>query len=417
MVPKKSGDVRICVDLKPLNERVLRETHPLPGVDETLAQLTGATVMSKLDANSGFWQIPLAKESRELTTFITPFGRYCFNKLPFGISSAPEHFQKRMSTILDGLVGVLCLMDDILIFGKDQKEHDVRLTTALERIQAAGVTLNKDKCEFNKTSLTFLGHTIDGKGISPDPQKTAAINKMASPKSTSELRCFMGMVNQLGKFSPRIAELSKPMRELLSSKRAWNWGPAQEESFVKVKAELTAHTVLALYDPQADTKISADASSHGLGAVLLQNQKKEWRPVAYASRSMSETETRYAQIEKEALAITWACEKFSTYILGKHISIETDHKPLVPLLGHKPLVPLLGNKHLDNLPPRVLRFRLRLMRFSYSIQHVPGKLLYTADTLSRAPLREEYDTQTLQRQSEVESFINTITSQLPASQQ
>ena len=408
VVPKKSGDVRICVDLKPLNESVLRETHPLPGVDETLAQLTGATVMSKLDANSGFWQIPLAKESRELTTFITPFGCYCFNKLPFGISSAPEHFQKKMSNILEGLAGVLCLMDDILIFGKDQKEHDVRLTAALERIQAAGITLNKDKCEFNKTSLTFLGHTIDGKGISPDPQKTAAINKMASPKSTTELRRFMGMVNQLGKFSPRIAELSKPMRELLSSKRAWNWGPAQEEAFAKVKAELTAHTVLALYDPLADTKISADASSHGLGAVLLQKQKQDWRPVAYASRSMSETETRYAQIEKEALAITWACEKFSTYILGKHISIDTDHKPLVPLLG---------NKRLDNLPPRVLRFRLRLMRFSYSIQHVPGKLLYTADTLSRAPLREDSDAQTLQRQSEVESFINTITSHLPASQQ
>ena len=202
VVPKKSGGVRICVDLKPLNESVLRETHPLPDVDETLAQLTGATVMSKLDANSGFWQIPLAKYSRELTTFITPFGRYCFNKLPFGISSAPERFQKRMSTILDNLPGVLYLMDDILIFGKDQKEHDARLTTPLERIQAAGVTLNKDKCEFNKTSLTFLGHTIDGKGISPDPQKTAAISKMVSPKSTKELRRFMGMVNQLGKFSP-----------------------------------------------------------------------------------------------------------------------------------------------------------------------------------------------------------------------
>ena len=211
VVPKKSGDVRICVDLKPLNESVLRETHPLPGLDETLAQLTGATVMSKLDANSGFWQIPLSKDSRELTTFITPLGRYCFNKLPFGISNAPEHFQKRMSTILDGLTGVLCLMDDILIFGKD---HNTRLTAVLERIQAAGVTLNKDKYEFNKTSLTFLGHIIDEKGISPDPQKTAAISKMASPKSTTELiniRCFMGMVNQLGKFCPRIAELSKPM--------------------------------------------------------------------------------------------------------------------------------------------------------------------------------------------------------------
>ena len=123
---------------------------------------------------------------------------------------------------------------------------------------------------------------------------------------------------------------------------------------------------------------------------------------------MSETETRYAQIEKEALAITWACEKFSTYILGKHIGIETDHKPLIPLLG---------NKHLDNLPPRVLRFRLRLMRFSYSIQYVPGKLLYTADTLSRDPMRgKDIDPQTLEKQSEVESFIATITSHLPASQ-
>ena len=408
VVPKKSGEVRICVDLKPLNESVLRETHPLPGVDETLAKLTGATVMSKLDANSGFWQITLSKDSRELTTFITPFGRYCFNKLPFGISSAPEHFQKRMSTILDGLAGVLCLMDDILIFGKDQKEHDTRLTAALEKIQAAGVTLNKDKCEFNKTSLTFLGHTIDEKGISPDPQKTDAISKMASPKSTTELRRFMGMVNQLGKFSPRIADLTKPMRELLSTKRAWSWGPAQEEAFAKVKAELTAHTVLALYDPQADTKISADASSHGLGAVLLQKTKQEWRPVAYASQAMSETETRYAQIEKEALAITWACEKFSTYILGKHISIETDHKPLVPLLG---------SKHLDNLPSRVLRFRLRLMRFSYSIQHVPGKLLYAADTLSRAPLRgNNSDPQALEKQSDAELFIATVISHLPASQ-
>jgi len=149
IVPKKSGDVRICVDLKPLNESILRETHPLPGVDETLAQFTGATVMSKLDANSGFWQISLAKDSRELTTFITPFGRYCFNKLPFGISSAPEHFQKRMSTILDGLAGILCLMDDILIFGKDQKEHDARLTATLERIQAAGVWTNVSSTKFH----------------------------------------------------------------------------------------------------------------------------------------------------------------------------------------------------------------------------------------------------------------------------
>ena len=146
VVPKKSGAVRICVDLKPLNESVTRETHPLPKVDDNLAQLAGASIFSKLDANSGFWQIPLAEKSRLLTTFITPFGLYCFNKLPFGISSAPEHFQKRMSTILEGLEGILCQIDDILIFGSDQKQHDERLVTALQRIQEAGITLNTEKC-------------------------------------------------------------------------------------------------------------------------------------------------------------------------------------------------------------------------------------------------------------------------------
>ena len=146
VVPKRSGDVHICVDLKPLNECVLREV--IPKVDDTLAQLSGASIFSKLDANSGFWQIPLANESKHLTTFITPFGRYWFNKLPFGISSAPELFQRRMGQILEGLPGVLCLMDDVVIFGKNQSEHDDRLKATLTRLEGAGVTLNPRKCEF-----------------------------------------------------------------------------------------------------------------------------------------------------------------------------------------------------------------------------------------------------------------------------
>ena len=142
---------------------------------------------------------------------------------------------------------------------------------------------------------------------------------------------------------------------------------------------MTKPTVLAMYDVKARTKISADASSFGLGAALLQHDGTDWKPVAYASRSLTETERRYAQIEKEALAVTWSCEKFRDYILGKQIELETDHKPLVPLLS---------NKRLDGLPPRVLRLRLRLDRYDYLISHVPGKLLYLADTLSRAPLAE-----------------------------
>ena len=166
---KKNGGIRICIDFKLLNNYVQREVHPLPKVDDVLAQLAGAKVFSKLDANSGFWQIPLAEQSRLLTTFITPYGRYCFNKLPFGICSAPEHFQKRMSQILEGLDGVLCQMDDVLLFGKNKEEHDVRLRAALEKLEAAGVTLNEEKCEFEKSRLLFLGHIIDEQGIHADP--------------------------------------------------------------------------------------------------------------------------------------------------------------------------------------------------------------------------------------------------------
>ena len=150
------------------------------------------------------------------------------------------------------------------------------------------------------------------------------------------------MVNQLGKSTPNLSSLSQPLRELLSSKRSWCWGPSQEESFRQVKLELTKPTVLSLYNPSAPSKVSADASSYGLGTVLLQETDTTWRPVAYASRSLSNTEKRYTQIEKEALVVTWACSKFSNYILGRPFLIETDHKPLVPILS---------TKHLDDLPP------------------------------------------------------------------
>ena len=254
------------------------------------------------------------------------------------------------------------------------QEHDRRLEKVLQQIQAAGATLNQEKCQFRKSSLKFLGHLIDQRGIRPDPDKTSAIAEMPTPQNLSDLRHFMGMINQFGKFSSKLAELTEPLRQLLSKKNSWSWGHPQDQAFAKVKLELMKPTVLALFDINADLKVSADASCFGLGAVLLQNTNSCWQPVAFASRVMTDTERRYAQVEKEALALTWACEKFSTYILGKKF---TDHKPLVPLLG---------TKHLDDLPPRVLRFRLRLSRFEYDIKHVPGKQLYTANTLSRAPI-------------------------------
>ena len=150
VVPKPNGKVRICVDLTKLNESVRRERHILPSVEQTLSQISGAKLFSKLDANSGFWQIELAKESAKLTTFITPFGRFCFNRLPFGITSAPEHFQRRMSETLSGLDGVVCLVDDVLVYGKSQQEHDQRLNAVLQCLTEAGLTLSREKSEFRK---------------------------------------------------------------------------------------------------------------------------------------------------------------------------------------------------------------------------------------------------------------------------
>ena len=404
-VPKKSGAVHICLDLKRLNQSVMREVYPLPKVDETLAQLSGATVFTCLDANSGFWQIPLSTDSQLLTTFITPFGRYCFNKLPFRISSAPKHFQMRMSRILGGLAGVVCQMDDVLIFGRNREDHDVRLEAALTRIKSAGITLNEDKCLFGQEKIQFLGHTIDKNGITADPSKVTAITEMKTPENISELGRFLGMANQLGKFTLRLATITQPLRELLSKKNSWGWTTSQEEAFIATKQELLKPTTLILYDPNAPTKVSADASSFGLGAVLLQHNANDWKPVAFASRSMTEVERRYAQIKKEVLAATWACEKFTNYILGAKFTIKTDHKPLVPLLS---------TTHLHNLPPRVLCFRLRLNRFNYDICHVPGKNLCTADTLSRAPVAEP-GPNSIAFQNKLEVYMHLIISSLPAS--
>ena len=411
VVPKADGRVRICVDLTRLNQAVRREVYQMPTVEETLGSLTEGSVFSKLDANSGFHQIVLNPESAKLTTFITPFGRYMFKRLPFGISSAPEHFQKRMDKELSGIEGVKCRMDDILIIGKDQAEHDKRLKQVLDRLVERKLTLNLEKCLFSQSRLQYLGQIIDSDGIRKDPSKIKAITDMAEPQNIADLRRFLGLVNHLMKFCPNLAETTKPLRDLLKKENAWVWGTAQQEAFRQLKVDMASDQVLALYDPEKETVVSSDASSFGLGAVLVQKQPSgEMRPVAYASRSMTETERRYAQIEKEALAITWALEHWAEFLIGMRFKVETDHKPLIPLFS---------TKLIDELPVRIQRFRMRLMRFDFAIAHVPGKLLYTADSLSRSP--QEGKTQEPKSwddlHDEVECYVNAVLVTLPASDQ
>ena len=191
VVPKSNGDVRICLDPSKLNESILREAHPLHSVDYTLAKLAGSTVFSKLDCNSGFRQIPLSEESAPITTFITPWGRYHFNVLPFGITPASEHFQKQLEMILKDCEGVCIEIDDILVHGKDTKEHDERLKKVLQKLEEANVTLNGDKCDFSKPEVHYLGHVINATGISADPKKfvpSQRCHHQTAPKRGAVLR-------------------------------------------------------------------------------------------------------------------------------------------------------------------------------------------------------------------------------------
>ena len=404
VVPKKSTGIRLCVDLTRLNDAVLREQYMLPAIDQMLARIAGAKVFSKLDCNSGFYQIQLSSQSMLLTTFTTPYGRFCYTRLPFGITSASEVYQKRMCSILEGLDGVLCLIDDVLIFGKDQAEHDARLLTVLNRFRQAHITLN-EKCEFSKSVLKFAGHVVSGDGISADPDKLSVVLNMAPPTNITEMRCFLGMANQLAKFSSSLADTSAPLRDLLRKDRTWCWDAVQQKVFDDVKKAMASAPVLALYDPNRTTIVSADSSSYGLGAELKQQQiDGTLRPDVFASRSLTDIERRYAQVEKETLALTWACEKLSDFLIGaQRFIFQTDHKPLTSLLSPQ--------RALDDVPPRIQRFRIRLMRFDFAIQYLPGSMLHSADALSRFP--QPNQPELISSSDVVERYVSVIINSLP----
>ena len=374
IAPKPGGKIRMCIDLTALNKSVQREVYPLPRISDMLTKLSEGRVFSKLDANSGFWQIKMDSESKLLTTFVTPWGRFCFKRMPFGISSAPEFFQREMEKILQGLEGVVCMMDDVLVFGSTPAEHWSRLRKVLEKISASGMTLKKEKCEFACSEVKFMGHIIGAAGIKPDPDKVKAILELEPPRNKTEGRRFTGMVNYLSKFSAKLAELCMPIYAVTGNKHDWYWGEDQKKAFKEIKFEISKAPVLSSFDIKKRHRVSADASKNALGAVLLQLNENLWQPVVYASRILSDAETRYAMVEKEALAATWACEKFDYYLVGRKFEIETDHKPLIPILGQKDIC---------DLPIRVQRFKLRLMRYDFEIFHTPGKNMLLADALSR----------------------------------
>lgn len=377
VVTKSNGEIRICADFTELNKHVLRERLQLPSVDETLAQLQEAKIFTKLDANSGFWQLCLTEKSSNYLTFITPFGRFKYKRLPFGICSAPEVYQRIMFEIVGHKKGVVVHMDDIVIFGKNIKEHDNRLHNVLKSLKDHGITLNKKKCQFALTELKFLGHIIGENGVKADPELIEAIKEFRPPCSVTEVRQFLGMVNQITKFVPNAAEQTTQLRQLLRKDNAFMWTEAHQNNFESLKTLITTTPILAIYNTNYKTRVSADASSYGIGGVLEQQQLDgTWKPVIYCSKSLSDVQKRYAQIEKESLAIMWTCTRLQQYLIGKQFTIFTDHKPLIAILKTKPI---------NELTSRLQRFRMHMVNFDYDIEYVPGKDFFTADALSRTP--------------------------------
>ncbi len=371
---KKSGAIRVCLDPQQLNRALQREHFMLPVLEDTLHELSTSRVFSKFDLTSGYWHVGLDHESSLLTTFQTCFGRYRWLRLPFGLSVSSEIFQKKLLENLQGLSGIACIADDIMVHGSDNKTHDTALEALMERCLEKQIRLNKDKMEIRMDKITFLGHQITSEGLSTDPEKVRAITEFPVPQNVQDLRRFLGMCNYLAKYLPNLTEETTGLRNLTKKQVPWTWSDVQQKAFVKVKSMICDAPVLAYYDQKVDLCVENDASEHGLGSVIIQKGK----PIAYASRSLSDPETRYAQIEKEMLALVFGLEKFHCYTYGRPVTVITDHKPLIAIV----------KKPLSKAPARLQSLLLRAQKYDYELIFKPGKDIPMADALSRAPLKE-----------------------------
>lgn len=405
VVPKKTGDVRICGDYKAtLNQALDVDQHPLPKPSDLFATLAGGKVFSKLDLTQAYHQMEVEEGHQHLLTITTHKGLYRYRRLPFGVNSAPAIFQRTMEQILQGIPGVAVFMDDIELTGSTTEEHLDRLNQVLQRLEEYGLRLKKSKCEFLKDSVEYLGHIIDKDGLHPVPGKVKAITEAPQPTNVSELRSYLGMLQYYARFLPNLSSELSPLHELLKDNAPWHWTDSCQAAFLKTKQLLTSAKVLTHYDVNLPIRLECDASSMGLGAVISHEMPDgTHRPVAYASRTLSKPERNYAQIEKEALALVFGVKKFHDYLYGRRFTLVTDHKPLLAILGPKKGVPTLA-------AARMQRWALILAAYQYELHFRATDEHKNADMLSRLPLEGEDLTA-----SEEQIFNITCTSDLPVS--
>ena len=367
---KANGDLRICLDPASLNKAIIKPNYIIPTLEEIACKVKDKKVFSVLDLKDGFWHARLDYESSLLCTFATPYGLYRFKTMPFGLKCAPEIFQFLTEQALQG-TGAHIYFDDVLIAGKDYAEHDEIMMKVLEKARSETVRFNPGKLQFRMIVVKFIGMLWSLNQIKIHPERISAIQAIKDLKTKKQLEKVLGVLNYLRKFVPQIAELAAPLQELLSKTTIFQWLPVHAENFQKLKDSVTVAPGVIPFDSAKPIVVQADASQLGLGACLLQGNKL----VTSSSRKLTETETHYAQIEKEMLALSFAATKFEKFIYGMpNVVFQTDHKPLVSIFA-KPIYKITNN--------RLKKLRLNLMKFQPKVEYLPGKEMYLADLLSR----------------------------------
>lgn len=382
LVRKKDGGIRLCVDYRQLNSVTVKERYPIPVIEDELARLAGQAWFITLDLMSGYYQVPIAEESKHLTAFVTPDGQYEYNRMPFGLANAPAVFQRMMNHVLGParFNKATVYIDDLLIFGRTPSECMERFEEVLILLQKANLKLNLTKCSFLQNKIEYLGFEISSSGMRPGKAKIQSVIDFPRPENVHGVRQFLGLVSYFRKFIQNFAQLAHPITKLLKKHSNWEWSDDQEMSFRTLKEKLTDRPVLAIYDPTADTELHTDASRIGVGGILLQRpegSEGSFHPVAYYSRQTTPEERSFHSYELETLAVVCALKKLRVYLLGKPFKIVTDCSALRSTFGKRDLI------------PRIARWWLALQEFDCTVEYRSGSKMGHADALSRNPIIDE----------------------------
>ena len=375
-VKKKDGKFRMCIDYRALNSQTIQNRYALPRIDELFDRLHGAKVFSKLDLTSGYYQIAINPKDRYKTAFRTRYGHYEFNVMPFGLTNAPATFQTLMNDIFRDLldVCVIVYLDDILVYSKNEDEHEQHLRQVLQRLKDNQLYARLSKCTFFTNSIEYLGHIVDGDGLRPNPQLVQALMDFPQPRTLKELQSFLGLANYYRKFIANFSKIALPLTDATRNNAQGNlrpieWTESMQTAFDALKEALTSAPCLALPDPDGEFEVTTDASedAKAVGAVLTQ----DGHPVAYESTKLNTHQLNYSVHDKEMCAIMHALQRWRPFLLGRHFKVYTDHRSLVHF------------KTQSNLNQRQLRWQEKAADYDMEILYKPGKENVVADALSR----------------------------------